>query len=189
MVRRESHIDVLFREGLKDMEVLPPAYLWDDIAPAVRSTSGKGIIYRIAAGVAVLTSLGIMSYYLATGSFSSLQNGIADAENISPDNPVRESFVASLDETNDVVNETAVREIIEEADMPDTEAPSKVAMAGFGETMVADAGSSKLRYDIIYENRNPKGIEFDNLESGFDPLQGRATACHSPFVGQKRRRH
>jgi len=35
MDEREANIDVVFRNGLKDYEVLPPPEVWDKISPAV----------------------------------------------------------------------------------------------------------------------------------------------------------
>ncbi len=62
MVKNESHIDVLFREGLKDIEVLPPESVWDNIKPAAGKRASRIILYRIAAGLAIIVSLGMMAY-------------------------------------------------------------------------------------------------------------------------------
>lgn len=62
MVKNESHIDVLFREGLKDIEVLPPESVWENIKPAAGKRANWIILFRIAAGLAIVVSLGIMAY-------------------------------------------------------------------------------------------------------------------------------
>lgn len=62
MVKNESHIDVLFREGLKDIEVLPPESVWENIKPAAGKRANRVILFRIAAGLAILVSLGMMAY-------------------------------------------------------------------------------------------------------------------------------
>jgi opacity protein-like surface antigen len=59
---REANIDVVFRNGLKDYEVLPPADAWDNIRPAVRQNQKPVIILRAAAMVAVLLSLSFLAY-------------------------------------------------------------------------------------------------------------------------------
>ena len=38
MDERGANIDLVFRNGLKDYEVLPPAEVWENINPAVRKT-------------------------------------------------------------------------------------------------------------------------------------------------------
>jgi hypothetical protein len=65
MVEREANIDLLFRNGLRDYEVLPPSDVWEGIQPAI---SGKRsfIGYRIAASVAVLISLALGTFYLTS---------------------------------------------------------------------------------------------------------------------------
>ncbi|MEA1887719.1 MAG: outer membrane beta-barrel protein [Bacteroidota bacterium] len=65
MVKSDSHIDVLFRDGLKDTEVLPPASVWENIEPVIRKKKGVGLFLRIAAGIAILTSLALMAYFYA----------------------------------------------------------------------------------------------------------------------------
>lgn len=64
MVKRDSNIDILFRDGLSNIEALPPESVWDNIKPLLRKNN-KGIFFRIAAGIAMLTSLGLMAYFFA----------------------------------------------------------------------------------------------------------------------------
>jgi hypothetical protein len=61
MFNREPNIDVLFRNGLKDLEVLPPADVWDNIPPMPVKRSPYRIITGIAAGVAAVVSLALMA--------------------------------------------------------------------------------------------------------------------------------
>ncbi|MCF8223447.1 MAG: outer membrane beta-barrel protein [Bacteroidales bacterium] len=79
MVKNESHIDVLFREGLKDIEVLPPESVWENIKPAAGKRANRIILFRIAAGLAILVSLGMMAYMFTslpeTGSRNQLASG------------------------------------------------------------------------------------------------------------------
>jgi hypothetical protein len=62
MVKRDSNIDILFRDGLNNMEALPPESVWDNIEPQLRKNN-RGIFFKIAAGIAILTSLGLMAYF------------------------------------------------------------------------------------------------------------------------------
>jgi hypothetical protein len=57
MFEREPNIDIVFRNGLKNLEVLPPADIWDNIPPMPVRASRLRIISGIAAGVAALVSL------------------------------------------------------------------------------------------------------------------------------------
>ena len=61
MFRREPNIDVVFRNGLKDLEVLPPSDVWDNIPPLPVKRSPYRVIVRIAAGVAAMVSLAMLA--------------------------------------------------------------------------------------------------------------------------------
>lgn len=90
MADREANIDVVFRNGLKDYEVLPPADAWDTIRPAVRKNQKPVIIMRAAAMIAVVLSLSFLAYKWSMnlsdrlGSFTLAVN--PESENLS--NPV-----------------------------------------------------------------------------------------------------
>lgn len=74
MVKSDSHIDVLFRDGLKDLEVLPPASVWENIEPVMKKKNNIGLFFRIAAGIALLTSLGLMAYFYNATVLNRAQN-------------------------------------------------------------------------------------------------------------------
>jgi opacity protein-like surface antigen len=59
---KNVNIDLLFRNGLKDLEVLPPIEAWDKIYPVVRRRQRPLIYLRSAALIAVLVSIGFMAY-------------------------------------------------------------------------------------------------------------------------------
>lgn len=82
MVKSDSNIDILFRDGLKNTEVLPPETVWENIAPFVKKRNNTALFFRIAAGIAVLTSLGMLAYYFVTGSpYGQGQGDIASSFN------------------------------------------------------------------------------------------------------------
>lgn len=82
MVKSDSNIDILFRDGLKDTEVLPPESVWENIAPLVKKKNNAALFFRIAAGIAVLISLGMLAYYYVTGSpYSQGEGDIASSFN------------------------------------------------------------------------------------------------------------
>ena len=61
MFNKEPNIDVVFRNGLKDLEVLPPSDVWDNIPPLPVKRSPYRAIARIAAGVAAMVSLALLA--------------------------------------------------------------------------------------------------------------------------------
>ncbi len=68
MFEREPNIDIVFRNGLKNLEVLPPADVWDNIPPMPVRTSRLRIISGIAAGVAALVSLTLLATWYGRNS-------------------------------------------------------------------------------------------------------------------------
>ncbi|MCU0379471.1 MAG: hypothetical protein MUC78_14565, partial [Bacteroidales bacterium] len=64
MFEREPNIDVVFRNGLKNLEVLPPTDVWDNIPPMpVRGTRNR-VFIGIAAGITALLSLTLLATWV-----------------------------------------------------------------------------------------------------------------------------
>lgn len=85
MNEREANIDLLFRNGLKDYEVLPPPDVWDKINPAIRRRPFFFYL-RVAATIALFTSIGVVAWMLGRngvyeneGSFAILNISKAEA--------------------------------------------------------------------------------------------------------------
>ncbi len=57
-----ANIDLLFRNGLKDFEVLPPQGVWTSIKPVIRRKTRPFVLLRSAAMIAVLVSITVMAY-------------------------------------------------------------------------------------------------------------------------------
>jgi hypothetical protein len=62
MSEKGANIDLLFRNGLKDYEVLPPPGVWEDINSAVKTKSQPVILLRVAAVVTILLTLSFLTY-------------------------------------------------------------------------------------------------------------------------------
>lgn len=93
MANNGANIDLLFRNGLKDYEVLPPVEVWNNIYPVIRKKQRPVLILRSAALVAVLLSISFLTYRW--------QQEIST----SPDNPfiaVREQSIQSRDNASTV---------------------------------------------------------------------------------------
>jgi hypothetical protein len=65
-----ANIDLLFRNGLKDFEVLPPPDVWDGISSSNKIKKRPVIFFRVAAVAAVLMAVGFLTFRLSreTGS-------------------------------------------------------------------------------------------------------------------------
>jgi len=85
MVDRGANIDIVFRNGLKDYEVLPPADAWDKIRPVVSKNQKPVIILRAAAMVAVIFSLSFLAYKWST-NLSSIPGNFSFAVNPESEN-------------------------------------------------------------------------------------------------------
>jgi len=62
MDERWANIDLVFRNGLKDFEVLPPPEVWDSIKPAIKVKPRPFIYMRAAAMIAVLLTISFLAY-------------------------------------------------------------------------------------------------------------------------------
>ncbi|MDP4223344.1 MAG: outer membrane beta-barrel protein [Bacteroidota bacterium] len=62
MANGNANIDLLFRNGLKDLEVLPPVGTWGTIYPIIRKKQRPYILLRSAAVIAVLMSISFLVY-------------------------------------------------------------------------------------------------------------------------------
>jgi hypothetical protein len=65
MVERGAHIDLFFRNGLKEYEVLPPSEVWDNIRPAIPGKQRSFFVLKAAAAVVMLVSLSAVLFLLA----------------------------------------------------------------------------------------------------------------------------
>jgi hypothetical protein len=80
MVEKGADIDLLFRNGLKDLEVLPPVGVWGTIYPAIRRKQKPYILLRSAALIAVLVSISVLAYRWSRNISSQLENPVLALE-------------------------------------------------------------------------------------------------------------
>ena len=74
MVERGAHIDLFFRNGLKEYEVLPPSEIWDNIRPAIPGKKRSFIILKAAAAVVMIVSLSTVLFLLARNFSENFNN-------------------------------------------------------------------------------------------------------------------
>ena len=74
MFNKEPNIDIVFRNGLKNLEVLPPSDVWDNISPMPVRNQRYRVVMRIAAGIAVLVTLTLLAswFFRTTGDTSAV---------------------------------------------------------------------------------------------------------------------
>ena len=87
MSEKGANIDLLFRNGLKDYEVLPPAGIWEGIHPVVKIKSGPVILLRVAAVITVLVTIGLLTFKW-NHDISNLPSGNLMAFNIEEPSPL-----------------------------------------------------------------------------------------------------
>jgi hypothetical protein len=95
MNEKGANIDLLFRNGLKDFEVLPPPGVWDGIHSSIKTKSRPIILLRIAAVVTVLLALSFLTYRWSRG-LSVGPSGPVIAFNVPVSLPVISSPVDNL---------------------------------------------------------------------------------------------
>ncbi len=78
MFDKEPNIDIVFRNGLKNFEVLPPSDVWDNISPMPARTPKYGVVMGIAAGISVLISLTLFaSWYFRNNADTGVNTELA----------------------------------------------------------------------------------------------------------------
>jgi len=81
----KANIDLLFRNGLRDYEVLPPVEVWNNILPIIRKKQRPVLLLRSAALVAVLLSMTFLAYRWSSELTTSARNPmLADGEEFVP---------------------------------------------------------------------------------------------------------
>jgi len=74
MVERGANIDLVFRNGLRDYEVHPPAELWDNIHPAIKVKKPQFLFLRAAAIVVILVTVSFLAYIINRDTPSNIEN-------------------------------------------------------------------------------------------------------------------
>lgn len=95
MVEEKANIDLLFRNGLKDLEILPPVGTWNNIYPVIRKKQKPYILLRSAALIAVMISISFLAYRWSRDISTALQNSMIALE--------EESFRTGADNFSPVI--------------------------------------------------------------------------------------
>ncbi|MCU0462359.1 MAG: hypothetical protein MUF36_10160, partial [Bacteroidales bacterium] len=151
MDEREANIDLLFRNGLKDYEVLPPPEVWDKISPAIRKQQRAYIVLRAAAMIAVLVTLG----FLVSTWNNEVSEGIMytavtpDLVNQSPQSEISDAVLLAeasplqAESTDKHTIKNAVRAVFNQEDLTEQNTAGLLKLRGLSENG-SQAGESRL---------------------------------------------
>ena len=64
MAHQNSNIDLVFRNGLKEFEILPPQEVWDSIAPSIARKRPAMSYLRAAAFIGLTITAGAATYFI-----------------------------------------------------------------------------------------------------------------------------
>jgi hypothetical protein len=87
MDRGGTNIDIVFRNGLKDFEVLPPPEVWDNIHPVVKTKQKPFLLLRAAALITIILAMSLFSYMLSR-EFSGRTDSTVLALNVKASSPI-----------------------------------------------------------------------------------------------------
>jgi hypothetical protein len=178
VANRDANIDLLFRNGLKDYEVLPPVEVWNNIYPVIRKKQRPVLLLRSAALVAVLLSISFLTYRWAHEISTSVQN---------PTLAVRDESFQSRDNTgNTEINrillnknqQKGVAQSNQMADISDIDAlsgytdPEPGILNPVAETRNLTPDGSLLFPGGIQTIRNFKPITDNSINPDFEELDG-----------------
>ena len=86
MDERGANIDLVFRNGLKDFEVLPPSDVWENLQPVIIRKQRSVALLRVAAMITILISMSLFAYWWS-GKISTQLDSSALALNEVPSIP------------------------------------------------------------------------------------------------------
>lgn len=169
MDNKGANIDLLFRNGLKDYEVLPPVDVWNNIVPEIRKKQRYVIFLRSAALIAVLLSLSFLAYRWSREVSLLIKNPVIALNN-------EESFIVkdNLKDINKTVNlKDDDRSGVKKSDMALVEYPvsDKTDMGNMpssGQGVVTEAQNMDLNNKLISPSTISafKGLNYKTYNTG-----------------------
>ncbi len=96
MVDKQANIDLVFRNGLREYEVLPPPEVWTSILPSVRKKQSPSVLLRAAALALILVSVSVLAYQLTRQTTIPFDTGFLafDQESSRPETVLRDTPVS-----------------------------------------------------------------------------------------------
>jgi Outer membrane protein beta-barrel domain len=124
MLESGGNIDIVFRNGLKNLEVLPPDGVWDNIHPDIKRKPKILIYLSAAATVAVLLTLSFLTYQFSR-EITTANNNIVMASNEESVAPVIIPDLVKIHQNNVKENNVVIipEEMIVENQAGDSKVP------------------------------------------------------------------
>ena len=162
---RKANIDLLFRNGLKDFEVLPPPEVWNNILPVIRKRQRYVVFLRTAAMVAILLSMSFPAYRLSRQIPSSFNEPVISFgqdqifDRTAPADPALVRIMPSGD------RQTGSAAGLQETDrvsLADTDSNHEQSRSDpfFTETAAPDFSSNLIDYSSLVEYRRTETADF-----------------------------
>lgn len=180
MDEREANIDIIFRNGLKDYEVLPPADAWKNIYPAVRKRQRPFIILRAAAMIAVVISLSFLAYRWSSEISAGFNNDslIMNPESEAPviNKPVR-LFIADAgntipDNTGSGISLPADQPEYTSIDDRETNPPPSIPYRSVSSDLTANVNTENRRTSLpVFINAEPSKGNKDYIPEYLPEIQ------------------
>lgn len=180
MANREANIDIVFRNGLKNLEVLPPNDIWGNIQPFVKRKQKSIYLIRAAASVAVLISIGIISYWLTTrlsGNFSRL--AVSMNQDVKPEGiyAADKKHLAIANKENPesrVKTADAIKDETDYSDMSNYQRLAEISLRNqvISENIIPGINENNTQLGSLIKNSNSvKGLNIFKLSGKYTPVK------------------
>ncbi len=89
MDKSDGNIDIVFRDGLKNLEVLPPSEVWENVRTDISSARPSAFYFRVAAGIAAIVSLGLLAFFVGMRTSESALDRMVAEQTLLPSDMLR----------------------------------------------------------------------------------------------------
>jgi opacity protein-like surface antigen len=169
---KSANIDIVFRNGLKNLEILPPTDVWENIQPAISRKKTSIILVRAAAFAIILLSVGLVAYWLTTnisnsfpGTAISLNQDIRPEGTYIAEARVIPDKIKEIRNTSPVIKETIVNQE-NTPDNPDSKMlpDSKLNISEFSDNVLLKSNlNSSLSGNLIKFSNTGRELNPDEL--------------------------
>jgi Outer membrane protein beta-barrel domain len=169
---RGANIDIVFRNGLKDFEVLPPPEVWDNIQPVIKRGQAPLIMLRAAAVFAVVFTMSFLAYRWSREIPADIDNAVtALNEQVAPSVPstsISKPHYVATKESRQLKNSlnTLTENIPDKVIEPENEKTNSTEVTRFQETNILSLSKAEsLHKQILASLNTPRGITYKINES------------------------
>lgn len=146
MADKQANIDLVFRNGLREYEVLPPPEVWNSIRPSIRKKYYPFLLLRVAAMAILLVSVSILAYQLTRQTTVPFDTGFLayDQESSRPEE-------TSVDASASVPVSDTGDEAVTSERIPDQSPSLPVSLSPVQQAMIPDQGVTVLNREVNKE--------------------------------------